>query len=123
MTMMNTTIAQLRELKLAGFALALEEQLGAAGSAALSFEERLALLVDRELHHRNDRRQALLLKKARLKYAQACIEDLDTRAGRGIERGAIIGLALSRWVDQGLTISINGLTGTPATICPCRSGR
>ncbi len=119
MTMMNTTIAQLRELKLAGFAQALEEQLGAAGSAALSFEERLALLVDREVHHRNDRRCAMLLKKARLKYAQACIEDLDTRAGRGIERSAIIGLALSRWVDQGLTISINGLTGTGKSWLAC----
>lgn len=119
MTMMNTTIAQLRELKLAGFAQALEEQLGAAGSAALSFEERLALLVDREVHHRNDRRSAMLLKKARLKYAQACIEDLDTRAGRGIERSAIIGLALSRWVEQGLTISINGLTGTGKSWLAC----
>jgi hypothetical protein len=42
----------LRDLKLAGFALALEEQLAAAATTALSFEERLALLVDREVHHR-----------------------------------------------------------------------
>lgn len=119
MTMMNTTLSQLRELELAGFAQALEEQLGAAGTSALSFEERLALLVDREVHHRNDRRQAMLLKKARLKYAQACIEDLDTRAGRGIERSAIMGLALSRWVDEGLTISINGLTGTGKSWLAC----
>ncbi len=119
MTMMNTTLSQLRELKLAGFAQALEEQLGAAGTAVLSFEERLALLVDREVHHRNDRRQAMLLKRARLKYAQACIEDLDTRAGRGIDRPAIMGLALSRWVDEGLTISINGLTGTGKSWLAC----
>jgi hypothetical protein len=57
--MMNTTLAQLRELKLEGFALALEEQLGAAGSAGLSFEERLALLADREVRQRDDRWRGL----------------------------------------------------------------
>lgn len=94
--MMNNTLAQLHELKLEGFALALEEQLGAAGTAALSFEERLALLVDREMHHRSDRKRALLLKKARLKFAQACIEDVNSRAGRGIDRSALMSLARCR---------------------------
>ena len=59
--MMNNTLAQLRELKLAGMASAVEEQLSSAGSTALSFEERLALMVDREVHHRGDRRRAALL--------------------------------------------------------------
>jgi DNA replication protein DnaC len=112
MTMMNNTLAQLRDLKLAGFATALEEQLGVPGTTGLSFEERLALLVDREVHHRSDRRCAMLLKKAQLKYAQACIEDVDARAGRGIDRAAVMSLALSRWVDEGVTVSINGQTGT-----------
>jgi len=117
--MMNNTLAQLHELKLEGFALALEEQLGAAGTAALSFEERLALLVDREMHHRSDRKRALLLKKARLKFAQACIEDVNSRAGRGIDRSALMSLALSRWVEEGMTISVNGLTGTGKSWLAC----
>ena len=48
--MMNNTLAQLRDLKLAGMASAVEEQLCSAASTGLSFEERLALMVDREVH-------------------------------------------------------------------------
>ena len=48
--MMNTTLAQLRTLKLDGLAAGLEEQLAQPTMAAMSFEERLALLIDREVH-------------------------------------------------------------------------
>ena len=67
--MMNTTIEQLRGLRLAGMASGLEEQLTQAGLTAISFEERIALLVDREVHWRNDKRQTRLLKDAKLKYS------------------------------------------------------
>ena len=77
--MMHTTIAQLRALKLNGLALGLEEQLTQPGMSAMSFEERLTLLVEREVHYRSDRRLTRLLKQAKLKYAQAAIEDIDTR--------------------------------------------
>lgn len=117
--MMNHTLAQLRELKLAGFALALEEQLGASATSGLSFEERLALLVDREVHHRGDRRREALLKKAKLKYAQATIEDVNARPGRGIDRAALMSLALSRWVDEGATIVLSGATGTGKSWLAC----
>ena len=80
--MMHHTLAQLRALKLNGLAFALEEQLAQPGSAGLSFEERLTLLVEREAHHRNDRKLQRLLKSARLKYGQATLEDLDSRPGR-----------------------------------------
>ena len=54
--MMHTTLAQLRTLKLDGLAAGLEEQLAQPGMTALSFEERVALLIDREVHARNDRK-------------------------------------------------------------------
>jgi DNA replication protein DnaC len=108
--MMNNTLAQLRDLKLHGMASAIEEQLGSTASTTLCFEERLALLVEREVHHRGDKRRAALLKRAGLKYAQAAIEDVDVRAGRGIERGALMSLALSRWVEDGTPILISGAT-------------
>lgn len=60
--MMNTTLDQLRGLKLESLAQALEQQLNQAGMGALSFEERLALLVDSEVHRRADRRCARLMK-------------------------------------------------------------
>ena len=66
--MMNTTLAQLRDLKLTGMVSAVEEQLCSTTSTQLSFEERLALMVDREVHSRGDKRRAALLKRAALKY-------------------------------------------------------
>jgi hypothetical protein len=92
--MMNITLDQLRTLNLDGSAGALEEQLTQPGVAAMSFEERLALLVDRKVHRRDSLRQARLLKQAKLRYAQASIEDIDARPGRGIERAALMSLAL-----------------------------
>ena len=92
--MMHNTLAQLRTLKLEGLANALEEQLAQPGLAGLSFEERLTMLVEREIHHRNDRKLLRLLKNARLKYGQATIEDIDCRAGRGIDRREVMSLAL-----------------------------
>jgi hypothetical protein len=65
--MLNDTLTRLRELRLAGMAAAIEEQATNSASSALGFEERLALVVDREVHHRNDKRVAGLLKRARLK--------------------------------------------------------
>ena len=117
--MMNNTLAQLRELKLVGMATAVEEQLSSTASTSLSFEERLALMVDREVHQRADKRHAALLKRARLKYPQACIEDVDGRAGRGFERAALMSLALSRWVEDGTAILVTGPTGSGKSWLAC----
>ena len=117
--MMNTTLAQLRDLKLAGMLQAVEEQLAGGAGATLSFEERLALMVDREVHHRGDKRRAALLKRAGLKYPQACIEDVDGRAGRGFERSTLMSLALSRWVEDGTAILATGPTGSGKSWLAC----
>ncbi len=117
--MMNNTLAQLRDLKLAGMLAAVEEQLSSSASMTLSFEERLALMVDRETHHRGDKRRAALLKRAGLKYPQACIEDVDGRAGRGFERSALMSLALSRWIEEGQAILITGATGSGKSWLGC----
>ncbi len=77
-----------------GMAAAVEEQLSSTASTSLSVEERLALMVDREVRQRADKRDAALLKRSRQKYPQACIEDVDGRAGRGFERPALMSLAL-----------------------------
>ncbi len=117
--MMNTTLAQLRELKLEGLAAGLQDQLSQAGVSSMSFEERLALLVDREMHWRQDRRQVRLLKQARLKYPQAAIEDIDSRAGRGIQRSTVMSLALGDWVQGGHAVLITGPTGAGKSWLAC----
>ncbi|WP_295380814.1 IS21-like element helper ATPase IstB [uncultured Pseudacidovorax sp.] len=117
--LINDTLQRLSELRLAGMAAGLQEQLTNSACASLGFEERLALLVDRELHYRHDKRLAALLKRARLKYPQACIEDVQAGAGRGLERNAFTQLALSRWVEQGMTVSIIGPTGSGKSWLAC----
>ena len=117
--MMNTTLNQLRSLRLETMAQALEQQLTQSGISAMSFEERLALLVDREVHGRQDRRCARLIKTAKLKYPQAAIEDLDSRATRGIERSAVMSLALGEWVKAGHAVLITGATGAGKSWLAC----
>ena len=117
--MMHTTLAQLRTLKLDGLATALEEQLTQPGMTAMSFEERLALLIDREVHCRSDRRLTRLLKQARLKYPQAAIEDIDARPTRGIDRRTVMSLALGDWVSSGHSVLISGPTGAGKSWLAC----
>ena len=117
--MMQTTLAQLRTLKLDGLATGLEEQMTQPGMSAMSFEERLALLIDREVHSRNDRKLVRLLKQARLKYAQATIEDIDTRPTRGVDRRAVMSLALGDWVSAGHSVLITGPTGAGKSWLGC----
>ncbi len=117
--MMQQTLTQLRALKLDGFANGLEEQMMQPGAASLSFEERLSLLVDREVSWRDDRRRTRLLKHARLKYPQAAIEDLDTRAGRGVDSRSLMSLALGDWVEAGYSLLISGPTGAGKSWLAC----
>ncbi len=117
--MMHTTLAQLRALKLDGLAAGLEEQLSLPGMGAMSFEERLALLIDREVHCRSDRKLVRLLQQARLKYGQASIEDIDTRPSRGLDRRAVMSLALGDWVQSGHSVLISGATGTGKSWLAC----
>ena len=117
--MLHNTLAQLRALKLDGMAAGLEEQMAQASMSALSFEERLALLVDRETHHRSDRKLVRLLQQARLKYGQATIEDIDTRPSRGVDRRAVMSLALDDWVESGHSVLITGATGSGKSWLAC----
>ena len=117
--MTHTTLDQLKELKLQGMADSLQEHLMQATISSMSFEERLALLVDREINWRNDKKLVRLLKNAHLRYPQAAIEDLDTRAGRGLDRKEIMSLALGDWVTNGQTIFITGPTGAGKSWLGC----
>lgn len=121
--MTQHTLTQLRNLKLSGMGDALQEQLSQPSMSSLSFEERLGLLVEREVASRDDRRRARLLSLARLKHPQACIEDVDTRRGRGVDRAQITSLALGDWIKTGHTVIINGATGSGKTWLACALGQ
>jgi DNA replication protein DnaC len=118
--MMNQhTIRQLKGLKLDGMARAFTEQIELAASTSLGFEERLALLVDREVAWRDNRRLARLLKQARLRAPQACLEDVDYRPSRGVERRVIASLGSCDWVRHAQNVLLTGSTGVGKTWLAC----
>jgi len=119
----NATLANLNALKLLGFAEGLQEQRRQPDMVAMSFDERLALLVDREMNTRSDRKRSRLLQRARLKIPGASIEDADFTDIRGLDRKTLTGLALSGWIERGDTILFGGATGVGKTWLACALGQ
>lgn len=113
------TLDQLRSLRLDGMIAALNDMATQAAAEALHFEQRLALLVQRELDWRDGKRVTRLLKNAKLKVSSACVEDIDWRTGRGLDRHLITALAQGDWVRQGRNVLITGATGCGKTWLGC----
>jgi DNA replication protein DnaC len=114
----HQTIEGLYALNLPAMAAGLTEQAGQASYQALSFEERLGLLVDRELTERDNRRLARHLKAAKLR-CDAVIEDIDFRRRRGLERSSFLSLAEAGWVKARHNVAIVGPTGVGKTFLAC----
>ncbi len=113
------TLDQLRGLRLDGMVRALEEQAASTVAAALPFEDRLTLLVQREVAWRDDKRLGRLLKAAKLKVPSACVEDINWRASRSLDRGLIATLAGGDWLRHARNLLISGATGSGKTWLSC----
>ena len=113
------TLDQLRSLRLDGMLRAIEEQATTASADELGFDDRLTLLVQREVAWRDDRRVARLLKAAKLKVASACIEDINWRASRGLDRGVITALSGGDWLRHARNVLLTGATGSGKTWLAC----
>lgn len=114
----HPTIEQLQALHLTGMATAFAEQLDLPEVQALSFDERLGLLVDREVTAQETRRLTRRLAKARLRLA-ASLEDLDYRHPRGLDKALITSLATGQWIRQHDQVLITGPTGVGKTYLAC----
>jgi len=113
------TLDQLRGLRLDGMVHAIEEQATSTAAAALSFGERLTMLVQREVDWRDDKRVTRLLKAARLKVSAACIEDINWRASRSLDRALVATLAGGDWLRHARNLLITGATGCGKTWLAC----
>lgn len=117
----NHTLDRLHALKLTGMADAYNHQREQPATHDLSFDERFSLLVDREATYRENRRLTRLLQLARLKQA-ACVEDIDYKHRRGLDRAQVAALAACDWVRAHQNLHITGATGTGKSWLACAFG-
>lgn len=111
--MLEQTKQQIASLRLSGMLAALEEQL-MSPPHQLSFEDRLALLIDREVLHRDNQRLSNRLKQAKLKSG-CSMEQIDFQSARGMNKSQCLTLSNMSWIKLHRTILITGPTGVGKT--------
>lgn len=111
-------IQQLQSLRLCGMAAALEHQLRTPDIASLGFEDRLGLLLQHEVADRASSRLQQRLRWAKLPHP-ACLEDLDTRTSRGLDRLALAQASGLSWIGERLNLLITGPTGVGKSFLAC----
>jgi DNA replication protein DnaC len=97
---------------------ALEEQMKMPDIEKLSFDERFGLLIDREMIDRQNRRFKTRLRKAKLRQ-NACLEDIDFRHPRGLDKSLMLQLASGQWIKEANNLMIIGPTGVGKTYLAC----
>ncbi len=114
----HPTLEKLLTLRLSGMLKALNEQQQIPEIDSLGFEERLGLLIDREVTERENRRLGTRLKKAKLRHS-CCVEDLDFKTSRGLDKALILSLAACTWIARGINVLICGPTGVGKSYLAC----
>ncbi len=113
------TYRQLIEMKMYGLAATFQEYLdGDHDGDQLSFADRFGLMVDREWTERQDRRLKRRLSLAKLREP-ACVEDIDYRHPRGLERSMVDRLVTGRWIEHHENLVLTGPTGIGKTWLAC----
>lgn len=114
MSGLHQTLARMRELKLSSMAAALQQQMETPSLLQMSFEDRLAILIEHEWSDRENRKLKRLVRGAGLPEA-ACLEDLDFRTTRNLDKSYIAGLLPCEWVRRRQNLIILGATGVGKT--------
>jgi DNA replication protein DnaC len=114
----HPTREKLIAMRLTGMVAALEEQASIAVCSEMTFEERLGLLVDREMTERTNRQLGVRLKQARLRQS-AVAEDIDFKHTRGLDRSVVMSLLGCDWIRRHDNCLITGPTGTGKSYLAC----
>ena len=116
---LQQTVEKLYDLNLKVMAKTLEEE--SQKPSQMSFEERIGLLVDREWSARQDRRCSLRLKNAKLRQP-ACVEDINYRAERSLDKQVMQDLITCRWIKAGGNVILTGPAGIGKSWLACALG-
>ena len=119
--MINPTIEKLHEIRLRPMADAFSAQHANPTMAELSFEERFSLLVEAQYAAMRDEALQQRLRRAGMRQT-ACLENLDLRTPRGLDRATIQALATGNWIRQHLNVLIVGPTGIGKSWISCALG-
>lgn len=114
----NAIIEKLHLLKLPGMAEDMARQLATPASSDLPFEHRVRSMVDNEITLRDHKRLQYLLKRAALPL-NACVEDIDYRTPRNLDKAEFHSLTLLDWIRSGHSLVITGPTGTGKSWLAC----
>jgi DNA replication protein DnaC len=116
--LLHPTLEKLNTLRFTGMAAALNEHMQMNSLSDMSFEERLGLLLDREMAVRETRRMQTRLRAAKLRQ-DGCIEDIDFRHPRGLDKSLVLRLAGCDWIKERHNLIITGPTGVGKTYLAC----
>jgi DNA replication protein DnaC len=116
--LLHPTLEKLTTMRFTGMAAALEEQMQMDGLDNMTFEERLGILLDREQAVRETRRMKTRLRKAKLRQ-NGCIEDIDFRHPRGLDKSLVARLADCQWIRKHNNLIITGPTGVGKSYLAC----
>lgn len=101
----HPTLDQLHALGLHGMAKAFADIEAGGEAASLGHAEWLALLLEREASLRRDKRLSKRLQYAKLRQ-QACVEDIDYRTPRGLDRSLLTMLVEGQWIADHYSATI-----------------
>ena len=112
------TMDKLRTLRLYGMLKSFQEQIESSDYGQLSFEERLALMIDREMVEQENRRLSSRLRRAKLRQ-QARLENFDYQHPRGLDKSLVQLLGQGQWIKEHLNVLITGPCGVGKSFIAC----
>ena len=119
-TLISHPLAQrIASQRLPGMLAAFLEQMARHDLRDMPFEDRLALLIDREISECQSKALQRRLKKAQLRHQDACFEDINLSRPRGLDRSVVLGLGDCAWIRNGANILITGPCGTGKSWIAC----
>lgn len=121
--LLEQTLDKLTVMKMHGMVHAVRDWIDGPKQQDLSATELLGIVTDAEWVHRESKKLQSRLRLAAFKFKDACVEDIDYRASRGLNKSALMELMSSRWVASHRNIILTGPTGVGKSWLACALGQ